>query len=106
MIRKVLFLGAAAMLLGASAGYAFPPIDLTTQDATYTSGDGTIWTQLSGAPTGTGVYDPFLRLRANGIEEGLNTDGDANSTYDDVAGVWTHSPLIKVHQSSARPPRR
>lgn len=91
MIRKVLFLGAAAMLLGASAGYAFPPIDLTTQDATYTSGDGTIWTQLSGQPTGTGVYDPFLRLRATGIESGMNTDGNANTTYDDVAGIWTHS---------------
>jgi hypothetical protein len=91
MIRKVLFLGAAAMLLGATAGYAFPPIDLTTADATYTSADGSIWTQLSGAPTGTGIYDPFLRLHANGIEEGMNTDGDANNTYDDVAGLWTHS---------------
>lgn len=91
MIRKVLFLGAAGLLLGASAAFAFPPIDLTVQDASYTSADGTIWTQLSTDPTGTGVYNPFLRFQANGIEEGLNTDGNANLTYDDVAGIWTHS---------------
>lgn len=91
MIRKVLFLGAAGLLLGASAAFAFPPIDLTTQDATATSADGTIWTQLSTDPTGTGVYNPFLRLHATGTEEGLNTDGNANSTYDDVGGIWTHS---------------
>lgn len=92
MIRKVLFLGAAGLLLGASAAFAFPPIDLTTAGATYTSAtDGTIWTQLVNQPTGTGVYNPFLRLRASGSEEGMNTDGDANSTYNDVAGIWTHS---------------
>jgi hypothetical protein len=96
MIRKVLFLGAAGLLLGASAAFAFPPIDLSYQDASSTdagngSVDGTIWTQLSTDPTGTGVYNPFLRLHANDQEEGMNTDGNANLTYDDVAGIWTHS---------------
>ncbi|HYJ33139.1 MAG TPA: PEP-CTERM sorting domain-containing protein [Candidatus Binatia bacterium] len=94
MIRKVLFLGAAGLLLGASAAFAFPPIDLTTQDATATSADGTIWTQLSTDPTGTGVYNPFLRLHNSPTEEGLNTDGNANATYDDVGGIWTHSVTL------------
>jgi len=92
MIRKVLFLGAAVLLVGASAAYAFPPIDMTTAGATYTSAtDGTIWTQLVNQPTGTGVYQPFLRERANGVESGLNTDNTAQQVYDDVAGIWTHS---------------
>jgi len=91
MIRKVLLLGAAGLLLGASAAYAFPPIDLTTAGATYTSAtDGTVWSQLQNAPTGTGVFLPFLREQANGVEEGMNTDGDKNNTYDDIASGHTH----------------
>jgi hypothetical protein len=94
MHRILLFFGAAAILLGASAARAFPPIDLTAGGATYTSADGTIWTQLTSQPTGTGTYDPFLRLQANGTEAGMNTDGDASASYDDKAGVWTHSVLM------------
>jgi PEP-CTERM motif-containing protein len=91
MIRKVLLLGAVGLLvLGASAAYAFPPIDLTVSGATVNGSDGTIWTQLVSQPTGTGVYNPFLRLQATGTEAGMNTDGDAHATYDDVAGIWTH----------------
>ena len=65
-MRLLIAFGAAAVLFGASAALAFPPIDLTTAAATYTSADGTIWTQLVNSPTGTGVYDPFVRLQANG----------------------------------------
>ena len=96
MIRKVLVLGAVSLLMGASAAYAFPPIDFaTTAGGTYTSGDGTYWTHNQNAPTGTGVFGPFLRFRADDTEEGLNTDGDANNTYDDVAGIWTHSIQVE-----------
>jgi PEP-CTERM motif-containing protein len=96
MIRKVLFLGAAVLLVGASAAYAFPPIDLTVLGAQVNSADGTIWQQIHNQPTGTGVYDPFLRFRATGTEQGMNTDGNANTTYDDVAGIWTHG--IQLNQ--------
>lgn len=89
MIRKVLFLGAAGLLLGASAAFAFPPIDLTF-DTTVNAADGTIWSSDFASPTGTGVIDPFLRFQKNGVEEGMNTDGDANHTYDDKTGIWTH----------------
>lgn len=92
MIRKVLFLGAAGMLLlGASAAYAaFPPIDLTTY-TTVNAADGTIWTSMLQAPTGTGVIDPFLRFQNTGVEQGMNTDGNAAQTYDDKASIYTHS---------------
>ncbi|MGE5179584.1 MAG: PEP-CTERM sorting domain-containing protein [Bacteroidota bacterium] len=92
MIRKVLFLGAVGMLLlGASAAYAFPPIDLTVANATVTGADGVIWTSVLDNPTGTGVIDPFLRFQKNGVEEGMNTDGNAAATYDDKASIYTHS---------------
>jgi len=94
MLRILIFLGATAILLGASAALAFPPIDLTVAGSSYTSADGTIWTQITTQPTGTGVYDPFLRFQANGEEGGMNTDGNAHQSYDDKAGVWTHSVLM------------
>jgi hypothetical protein len=90
-MRILIAFGTATLLLGASAALAFPPIDLTTSGATYTSTDGTVWTQLVNSPTGTGVYDPFVRLQASGVEEGMNTSGDAHATYNDVAGTWTHA---------------
>jgi PEP-CTERM motif-containing protein len=90
-MRLMLVLSGAALLLGASAALAFPPIDLTIAGTTSTSTDGTVWTQLVSSPTGTGVYQPFVRLQANGVEEGMNTSGDAHATYDDVAGTWTHA---------------
>jgi hypothetical protein len=93
MLRIVLLSG-AVMLVAASAALAFPPIDLTTSGATYTSTDGTIWTQLVNQPTGTGTYQPFVRFQNTGTEAGMNTDGDAHSSYADVAGTWTHSVLL------------
>jgi hypothetical protein len=93
MLRVVLLSG-AVMLVAASAALAFPPIDLTTAGATYTSTDGTIWTQLVNQPTGTGTYQPFVRFQHTGTEAGMNTDGNASQTYDDKAGTWTHSLLL------------
>lgn len=42
--------------------------------------------------SGTGNYESFLRLAANGDEEGYNTD--ANGQLDNKDGIWTHSLLI------------
>jgi hypothetical protein len=97
MIRKVLLLGAVGLLLGASSAFALvlPPINLTEAGAEVTSTDGTIWVQVEDQPTGTGVFDPFLRLHAQGIEEGMNTSGDAGNTYDDIAGIWTHEITVE-----------
>jgi hypothetical protein len=102
MIRKFLLLSVGMIVLGASAAYAFPPIDLTTLGATFTGTDGVIWNELITQPTGTGVYDPFLRVQANDVEHGFNTDfgspwdpiGSHQVPLDDKAGIWTHD--IKV----------
>src|SRR5437763_13456068 len=39
-------------------------------------------------PTGTGYIDPFLRVQANGTEQGYNTSG--GTPLDDKGGPWTH----------------
>lgn len=39
-------------------------------------------------PTGTGIIQPFLRIQANGQEQGYNTSG--GTPFDDKAGPWTH----------------
>lgn len=80
--------GSATTSLSVTGG-GLGPIDLTVAGATYTGADGVVWQQLVSPPAGTGVYNAFLRLQANGIEEGMNSD--ASPTYNNVAGVYTHS---------------
>lgn len=99
MVRKFLMVCVGMLVLGASAAYAFPPIDLTTLGSTYTGTDGVVWNELISVPTGTGVYNPFLRVQANHVEEGFNTDwggpydpvGSHSAPLDDKSGIWTHN---------------
>lgn len=102
MVRKFLLLCVGMLALGASAAYAFPPIDLTTLNSTYTGSDGVVWNEIISVPTGTGVYDPFLRVQANGTEEGFNTNwggpydpvGSHQPPLDDKGGIWTHDVQV------------
>jgi hypothetical protein len=50
--------------------------------------------------TGTGNFDSFLRIQANGTERGYNTDYKTPE-FDTKAGTWTHSVLV----NSMTPPR-
>jgi hypothetical protein len=43
-------------------------------------------------PSGTGVFDPFVRTQAAPSERGYNTDGPRE--FDTKAGVWTHAILV------------
>jgi MYXO-CTERM domain-containing protein len=100
MPRNSLFVLA---VVAASSFAAWPAraetIDLTTEGALVTASDGTIWNELQEAPTGTGIFEPFLRLQAKGVEEGFNTDfggpvdpvGSHQPPLDDVSGIWTRS---------------
>jgi len=60
----------ASLTLGGRA--AADVLDLTSNNA---SGfvNGGFFQETSPQPTGTGVIDPFLRLQANGTEQGYNT---------------------------------
>ncbi len=97
MVRKVVLFSMGILVIGAAAASAaFPPIDLTgSATATYTSPvDNTIWNEAIDQPTGSGVFNPFLRVQANGTEQGFNTDFLSPPPLDDKAGVWTHSLLF------------
>ena len=90
------------MLLSAPA-YALPPIDLTVADTEYESlVDQTIWTNTDlFQATGTGLFDPYLRVQdkpayedtPDGVEEGLNTDGDR--LLEQVGGGDPHTHAVQ-----------
>lgn len=45
-------------------------------------------------PTGTGYYEPFLRLQQNVTEEGFNTSADG--VLDNKAGIWTKDLIAAI----------
>lgn len=53
---------------------------------------GAIFRQIDTQPTGTGVFDPFVRIQAKKTEQGYNTDGTLE--FDTKGGPWTHSLLL------------
>jgi hypothetical protein len=58
---------------------------------------GVLWSTETVHPSGTGVFDPFVRIQGKGgdngadIEDGHNTDGKLSN--DEKNGTWTHSVL-------------
>ena len=69
-------------------------LDLTTAGSSG-SINGATFATTDTQSTGTGVLDPFLRLQANGTEQGYNTGGSP-VPYDDKAGTWTHALLLST----------
>src|SRR5690349_6621301 len=91
MLRKAVSLcGALFLVVAAPALAQFPAIDLTGGQLDVSGTDGTIWSSNITAPTGTGVYSPFLREQSNNTESGFNTDANP-VPLDDKEGIWTHS---------------
>ena len=92
MHRSALFLFGSLLLLVASSAFAFPAIDLTTGQTDVASGvDGTIWSSNITQPTGTGIYNPFLRVQAKDTEQGFNTDYNGNELDAKTADPHTHA---------------
>jgi len=93
--RLVPFIAVAAMLAVRPAGATI--IDLTTATATHSQiadlGGGFTVQQISPQSTGTGVIDSFLRVQANGAEQGYNTD-QTPPPLDAKAGNFTRSLLL------------
>jgi hypothetical protein len=101
MVRKAVLFGLVMIVVGATAAFAgtpvFPAINLTTLNSTYTGADNVIWNEAIGVPTGTGVYDPFLRVQNKDVESGFNTDFAPPAgpvPLDDKGGTWTHSVVF------------
>jgi hypothetical protein len=93
MLRRAVYLCAALLLYASASALAFPAIDLTAgQSGVVSSVDGTIWSSNITQPTGTGVYQPFLRLQNHPTEEGFNTDFNSPFPLDDKSPLnFTHS---------------
>jgi len=82
---------AAGSLLFATGARA-TVVDLINNDSgTITNGYGTaIFDFTAPQPTGTGIITPFLRVQADGTEQGYNTSGNP-APFDDKNGIWTHN---------------
>ena len=73
-------------------------IDLTaaTSPVTYQQ---SIFAQSSQQPTGTGVFNPFVRIQMNGTEAGYNTDARPVEFQTKDQNQWTHSLPLNTLQS-------
>jgi hypothetical protein len=96
MVRKVILLCGVLLVVGVSSAFAVTPIDLTTLGASVTAA-GATWNELISVPTGTGNYQPFERLQANGTEEGFNND--LNPSPLDTDHAWTTSLALSSLQA-------
>ncbi|HEX8665748.1 MAG TPA: hypothetical protein VF744_17160 [Beijerinckiaceae bacterium] len=66
-------------------------IDLTVAGSTGTIGGAVFTNQQSGS--GTGIFDTFVQLQHNGVEQGYNTD--ANAQFDEKSSRnFNHSILL------------
>jgi len=91
MIKRNFTAALVAAGMFAIAGIAqATTVDLINNDeGSFTNQYGTsIFQFTQPQPTGTGYIDPFLRVQANGVEQGYNTSG--GTPFDDKAGPWTH----------------
>ncbi|MGA1841554.1 MAG: PEP-CTERM sorting domain-containing protein [bacterium] len=77
-IIVIAFISLLAVQVSCSFAAALIDISDPTNPAIYTGimspADGSIWRVIADTPTGTGVYQPFLRYQDIGEETGLNTD--------------------------------
>jgi hypothetical protein len=66
----------------------------TSGTVTAATGQKTTFERYNAPPTGTGVFNPFVRIQGNGIEKGYNTDGalEFDTKQGQTGGKnWTHS---------------
>ncbi len=101
MIKGLMLLSAAALAFGVGAGTAgAQTINILTDTDTGTTVDGTFFSadpNPSLPSTGTGVFNPFVRVQTNGsggLQNGFNTDAQNHANFDTKTGTWTHSVLF------------
>jgi hypothetical protein len=98
--KRVLLSMLAAMVVAVPAYAA--PITLSCEVgcSNVAFGDAIWSTELTFHPSGTGVFQPFLRLHALGrstIEDGHNTDARSQDFLnDEMGGIWTHAVALSA----------
>jgi len=68
-------------------------IDLTTRGSSGMS-QGALFLQADPQPTGTGIFNPFVRIQQTGTERGYNTDARPVEFQTKDDNHWTHSLLL------------
>jgi hypothetical protein len=93
----------AATLVVAAVLLATPPARAVVVDL-INGNSGTIngaqFDFTNAQPTGTGIIDPFLRVQANGVEQGYNTSGTP-VPFDDKPGNFTHDITFAQLQTTS-----
>jgi len=87
---------AAAVLLATTPARAVV-VDLINGNSGTINGAQFEFTNVQ--PTGTGIIDPFLRVQANGVEQGYNTSGTP-VPFDDKSGISTHDITLAQLQTT------
>jgi len=106
MKNVVLVTSVVTLLCLGCLAQAATELDLTVDPFEYTI-NGAIFSLGTFRSTGTGVFDPFVRLQANRTEQGYNSDL-TTFQFDEKAGKWTHAlplntvPLVTVESAVYR----
>lgn len=83
-------LAAVGLITSAGSARADFIIDLTTAGSSGSS-QGAYYYQADPKPTGTGVFQPFVRIQQTGTERGYNTDARPVEFNTKDQNQWTHS---------------
>lgn len=96
-MKKALAVLASLLVFGLASSALAVVVDLTTDAGTFKTGsDGSLWRVITDEPTGSGVFDPFLRYAsypgAQGINEGMNSNVLAYADQPPAGpGSFTHA---------------
>jgi hypothetical protein len=91
-ILKTVVRAAPALLLLAGAANA-NILDLTAPHSQGTIG-GAIFQTVDLAPTGSGVFDSFVRIQRTGTEQGYNTSGRPVAFNENTSPTFTHNLTV------------
>ena len=94
MMKRIVLSMLVFFACGASAQAAV--VDLTAGGSGFAEGAFFQWTDLNHNAVGTGVIDPFVRIQANGTEQGYNTDGRPVPFDEKTNANDTHSLLFST----------
>ena len=102
LLTPSLALAAAAMVVIPASKTLGDEISVvgTTDRIVNPLGDGADFSTVDNKPTGTGVFQPFLTLQKNPIEQGYNTSGNADGSVNkDVFDTkrqpnWNHDLTV------------
>lgn len=89
MIKRGSTIWAAAVMCALAVGAQAGMFDLTALGSSAVINDA-VFLQAAPGSTGTGVIQSFLRIQANGVEQGYNTDYKPFE-FDEKAGNFTRS---------------